>query len=102
VLRWDIGASYQWQQQAGTPTSGIAEQSSKLVTVLTDLNWQVGERLGLRFIYAHSRQTGTSSYSDNQIGVIASWAFVGAQQRMLQPPPGLSPISPASTLVPRY
>ena len=35
---------------------------------ITNLRWQVGQRLGLRFVYAHSSlQPG---YTDNQFGVI--------------------------------
>jgi len=61
---------------------------------MTDLRWQVGARLSLRFIYAYSKQSG--AYTDNQFGVTADWAFLGSQAGMMQPPPGLSPIAPAS------
>lgn len=98
VLRWSIGASYERQEQIGVPAAGVAAQSSDLVGALTDLNWQVGERLALRFIYAHSHQLGT--YSDNQVGVIASWALVGAQAPMMPSGPTLTPISPVSTRSP--
>jgi hypothetical protein len=96
VLRWEIGVGYQRGEQVSAPSSGVAAQSSNLVGGLTALSWQVGERLGLRFIYAHSHQSGT--YSDNQIGVIASWALVGGQEAMT--PSVLSPISPVSTRAP--
>ena len=42
-------------------------------TLLTDLRWHVGPRISVRFLYAHSTLTG--SYSDNQIGVTASYAL---------------------------
>ena len=80
----------------GPPVS--TGQSSKVYGVLTDLRWQVGARLSLRFIYAHSEQSG--AYTDNQIGVTADWALLGAQASVTQPPPGLSPSSPASTRSP--
>jgi hypothetical protein len=98
VLRWDIGVSYERQQQINAPTVGVPAQSSDTVGALTDLTWQVGERLGLRFIYAHTHQIGT--YSDNQVGVIASWALLGGQARMMPPSPALAPISATSTRSP--
>ena len=99
VLRADFGLSYEWQKQVGTPISGTG-QSAKVIGALTDLNWQIGERLALRFVYTYSKQI--DAFSANQIGVLASWAFVGAQQRMLQAAPALTPISPASTLSPYH
>jgi hypothetical protein len=42
-------------------------------TLLTDLRWHVGPRISVRFLYAHSTLTG--SYSDNQVGVTASYAL---------------------------
>jgi hypothetical protein len=102
VLTWDIAVSWQRTEQVGmlsangTPASTVSGQSSNLVGALTALRWQVGERLALRFVYAYSRQSG--AYTDNQIGVIASWALIGAQALTTQP--GLSPVSPASTRSP--
>ena len=98
VLWWDIGVTYQRNRQIGASSAGVPAQSSDEIGALTDLNWQVGERLNLRFVYGYSRQTGT--YTDNQIGVIASWALLGAQARMTPDSPGLSPISPVSTRSP--
>ena len=105
VLSWDIAASYQDQQQVGAPSSAggtqpVAGQSAKLFGAGTDLRWQVGERLALRFLYAHSSQHDV--YRDNQIGVIASWALLGAQAPVTQAFPGLTPISPASTQSPYH
>jgi hypothetical protein len=42
-------------------------------TLLTDLRWHVGPRVSVRFVYAHSTLTG--SYSDNQVGITASYAL---------------------------
>jgi hypothetical protein len=105
VLSWDIGVSYQRWEQVGTPSSTgsteiVAGQTSKTYGALTDLHWQVGERLALRFIYAYSKQSGV--YSDNQIGVTASWAFVGAQAPMTQAFRALTPVSPLSTQSPYH
>jgi hypothetical protein len=103
VLTWDIGMSFYRYENTGAPSANggspaLTGQSSKVYTVLTDLRWQVGERLALRFIYTHNGQSG--AYTANQIGVTAEWAFVGAQASIMQPPPALSPISPASTRYP--
>jgi len=98
VLWWDVGASYERNQQVSAPSGSLPAQSADVISALTDLNWQVGERLNLRFVYGYTRQTGT--FTDNQIGVIASWALVGAQARMTPSSPGLSPISPMSTRSP--
>jgi hypothetical protein len=54
----------------------------------------------LRFLYAHSSQHDV--YRDNQIGVTASWALIGAQAPVTQALPGLTPISPASTQSPYH
>jgi hypothetical protein len=101
VLTWNIAVSFQHNEQTGAPSTAngappaVTGQSAKIYGALTDLRWQVGARLALRFVYAHSEQSG--AYADNQIGVTADWALLGAQASIMQPPPGLSPISPAST-----
>jgi hypothetical protein len=105
VLSWDISVSYQQQQQVGAPSSAggtqtVVGQSAKIFGAMTDLRWQVGERLALRFLYAHSSQHDV--YRDNQIGVTASWALIGAQGPVTQALPGLTPISPASTQSPYH
>ena len=105
VLSWDIAASYQDLQQVGAPSSAggaqpVAGQSAKLFGAGTDLRWQVGQRLALRFLYAHSSQQDV--YRDNQIGVTASWSLLGAQPPVTQAFPGLTPISPVSTQSPYH
>lgn len=102
VLTWNIGVSYTRYQTLGTPPANAGQpaasgQSAKTYGALTDLGWQVGTRLALRFVYAYSRQSGV--YADNQIGVTASWALLGAQARTMQPQ-ALTPIAPASTRSP--
>jgi len=105
VLTWDISVSYQDTQQVGAPSSAggtqsVAGQSAKLYGAMTDLRWQLGERLALRFLYAHSIQHDV--YRDNQIGVTVSWALLGAQAPVTQAFPALTPISPASTQSPYH
>ena len=105
MLSWDISVSYQDQQLVGAPSSAggtetVAGQSAKTIGAMTDLRWQVGERLALRFLYAHSSQHDV--YRDNQIGVTASWALLGAHGPVTQAFPGLTPISPVSTQSPYH
>jgi hypothetical protein len=98
VLTWDIGASFSRYEQLGTPTSNggqtaVTGQAAHVFSALTDLRWQVGARLALRFLYGYSKQSGV--YTENQIGVTASWALLGAQS-VTPSAPGLTPTSPAS------
>jgi len=95
VLNWNIGVSYEHLQQAGIPSSGGAGQSSKVLGAITNLQWQAGERLAVRFIYAYSSQRGV--YTENQFGVTVSWTLITAPPGA-QAFPALSPISPASTM----
>jgi hypothetical protein len=101
VLSCDIGASFGRNEQIGTPSGSggqpvLTGQSADTWGVLTDLRWQIGERLALRFIYAHSEQRGV--YKDNQVGVTASWSLLGRAPATQFAP--LSPFSPASTEAP--
>ncbi|MBV8143458.1 MAG: hypothetical protein JO184_00525 [Gammaproteobacteria bacterium] len=98
ALRWGIGAQYQHQEEVGTQPGAAAGPVANTWGALTDLHWQVGERLALRFIYAHTAQSGV--YADNQIGVTASWSLIAPQATTAQPYPALSPIAPASTRAP--
>ena len=101
VLTGDLGVSFGRNEQVGTASANggqpvVTGQSADTWGVQTDLRWQVGQRLALRFIYAHSEQRG--AYKDNQVGVTASWALVGAGATTQFAP--LSPIAPASTQSP--
>jgi len=54
------------------------------------LNWQVGKRLGLQFIYQHFGQTGYSSldeYGENRISAIVSYAVGQVQVAAAVPVP---------------
>jgi hypothetical protein len=90
VLNWDIGATY---EHARYGFGG----SLDTVNALTSLRWRIGERVGLRFIYAHATQT-PHGYADNQLGVTASYALTAASQAGSQAPaaPALQPTSPMS------
>ncbi len=90
VLNWEIGLNYQRQNYSST--SGTFNQ----IGALTSLRWQIGERLGLRFIYAHS-SLNPHRYDENQVGVTVSYALVGTAQANS---PLLLPTSPMSTQYP--
>jgi len=84
TLKFDIGGELLRQQYT---TGG----SSDTVYASTDLRWQLGRRLALRFLYGYSKQTPTTpnGYTENQVGVIASYAFVpggqGSGEHTLEP-----------------
>jgi len=98
VLNADIGVTWQHQNASGITAAQYfgPTGASNWVTFQTDLRWQVGERLGLRFIYTHSSAYGIS---ENQLGVIASYGLLGSARSALslvEPPAGLSPGLPSS------
>jgi hypothetical protein len=100
VLILDLGASiWRYQQIGNAPPSAAqpvpTQQSNKTYGVSTGLRWQVGARLAMRFIYTWSRQNGV--YSENQVGVVASWALLGANTSIMQSAGALAPVSTAST-----
>jgi hypothetical protein len=90
VLNWDIGVAY---EHAHYGVGGSVDT----VNAITSLRWKLGERVGLRFIYAHSTLT-PHGYADNQVGVTASYALTAAGQAGSQAPaaPALQPTSPMS------
>jgi hypothetical protein len=85
VLNWDIGVRFDHADVINGPSFNATEE-------LTDLRWQIGERVGLRFIYAHISYSGIST---NQVGVTVSYRVIGAAPSAAQP--ALLPISPMST-----
>ncbi len=94
VLSADIGAEYMHQNFA---TVG----SSNTVNVIANIRWRLSPQIGLRFLYAHSALT-PHGYAENQIGVLASYAFVPGAQVGSQPgtesapTPGTLPSAPSS------
>jgi hypothetical protein len=87
VLNWDIGAVF-WRQEFAIGGS------SNTVNAITSLRWQIARQLDLRFLYAHSALT-PHGYTENQVGVIASYAFIGGTQGSTQQP-GTQPAAPPS------
>jgi hypothetical protein len=91
-LNWDIGAYFMHQDTVDASAFNTTSE-------ITNLRWQVGQRLGLRFVYAHDSLSGR--YTDNQFGVIVSYTLLGAGTGGQQgAAPGLSPLSPFSTQSP--
>src|SRR4029077_4673373 len=70
VLNWGIAVSNERLNQSGTPIPGRTAQSATEYGAITNLQWQVGAHLALRFVYAYSSFGGVAT---NQVGVIASW-----------------------------
>lgn len=85
TLNASIGVDFQHQDFADVV--GPLRQ----VNGIANLRWQVGERLGLRLLYAHSALT-PHRYTENQVGLIAYYGLIPPSQA-----PGLLPTSPMST-----
>lgn len=91
TLNWDIGGTFQHS------TFAIAAPQNTIYGV-TNLRWNAGRRLEVRFMYAHSTLT-PHGYKDNQFALTVSYALVehqrgepGAPAR----PASLRPMSPLS------
>jgi hypothetical protein len=87
VLTGDLGLSYQRDE--------YAPNTSDTVTGIVSVRWQVGQRLGLRFVYAYSAVT-PNGYHNNQIGVIASYGL-NPRSHTVEP---LQPAAPFSSQQP--
>jgi hypothetical protein len=93
VLNWDLGVSY--------GDNEYASSTNHIATILTSLRWNVGQRLGLRFVYAYTNQSNPGGYSNNLVGLVASYTLTPVAGGQSQPPAGessfLSPVAPGST-----
>jgi len=98
VLTWDIGASYQRWNSIGAQVPINGQASWNMFTAFTNLQWRVGERLGLRFLYARTSQLGVGS---NQVGIIASYDLISVARQASAELPQLLPTSPASLQSPQ-
>jgi hypothetical protein len=94
TLYWDIGVLY--SHQDFPEPQQTQESSTKQTDVITNLRWQAGARLMVRFLYAHTTFNGIGV---NQLGVIAYYALTAAEPGTAQP--ALAPTSPLSTQAPR-
>jgi len=86
VLTADLGGSYQRDNYA------VNTSASHTINAILAVRWQLGQRLGLRFIYAHST-VSPNGYDNNQIGVIASYSMI-RRSSSVEP---LQPVAPLST-----
>jgi hypothetical protein len=93
VLNWEVGLDYQRQNYSST--TGTLNQ----ISAITSLRWQLGQRLGLRFIYAHA-SLNPHRFDENQVGITVSYALVGTPQTNGFGSPLLLPTSPMSTQYP--
>jgi hypothetical protein len=69
TFKLDVGVSYEHDDYS---TGGTLKQ----LNLLTSLRWRLGERLGLRFIYAHT-SISPNDISENQIGVTVAYNLLG-------------------------
>jgi len=83
-INWDLGVLYQHDE--------YAFGSQHTWNGVTNLRWRVGPRIGLRFFYAHS-QVSPNGYTNNQVGVIASYALTAGAKAQDN---AMHPIAPAS------
>jgi len=93
VLNWEVGLDY--QRQNYNSTTGALNQ----ISAITSLRWQLGQRFGLRFIYAHA-SLNPHRYDENQVGITVSYALVGTPQTNGVGSPLLLPTSPMSPQYP--
>jgi hypothetical protein len=96
VLNLSIGVEFQHQDFAAV--SGPLQQ----VNAFASLQWQAGERLGLRLVYAHNALT-PHLYAENQVGLIAYYGLIPPAYpagQPLGPLPAMLPTSPMSTETP--
>jgi len=88
VLNWDAGVEFERQEFA-------LGSSSNTVNAITNLRWQLGRQLAVRFLYARSRLSSSAGgYSENQVGVMVSYALMGGAPGSTQP--GAEPAAPPS------
>jgi hypothetical protein len=104
ALSIELGGSYE--------RNDYQTRSNDTFTALTSLRWTVGQRVALRFILSHYGLS-PHGYSDNQVGVIASYAVLpgtttgqpGGAPAGLQPglqPGALQPNAPMSSIQPFF
>ena len=68
-----------------------------MINALTSLQWRLGARVRLRFVYAYGA-TSPHGYTNNQIGVFGYYALTAPTPGTAEPAttPTLSPIAPMS------
>lgn len=82
-FNWELGASFEHDDYFAL--------TQHTWTAVTSLRWHVGPRISVRFLYAHSTLSGF--YSNNQIGITASYALTAGAKTpdtLLQPTSAVS------------
>jgi hypothetical protein len=87
ALIWELGIS----DSDDTYNVGGAFRT---LTALTTLRWRLGPRIALRFLYAHTA-ISPNTISQNQIGVVASYALNEAAEAPDTKLPQMGVVSPA-------
>ncbi len=72
--------------------------ASKTIKVVTNVGWKLSSHIGLRFLYAHSALT-PHGYTENQVGVLASFAVVPSAQAGAEPSAEGVPPTPTSRML---
>jgi hypothetical protein len=70
----ELNVSFHWELGFLYEHDNYIPNTQHTWNAITSLRWRVGPKIGLRFFYTHS-DVGPGGYSDNQIGVIASYAL---------------------------
>lgn len=73
-----LNVSFHWELGVLYEHDNFLAYTQHTWNALTSLRWQVGPKIGLRFFFTHSDVGSPGSYSDNQVGVIASYALSAA------------------------
>ena len=84
TLNWDLGVLYEHDN--------YTTNTQHTWNAITSLRWRVGPKIGLRFFYTHSLLS-PNGYTDNQAGVIASYALSAAAKT---PDANMKPTAPGS------
>lgn len=90
-LSADVGAEYLHQALAMVGASNT-------INVVTNVRWKLSSHIGLRFLYAHSALT-PHGYTENQVGVLASFAVVPSAQASAEPSAEGVPPTPTSRML---
>ena len=78
LISRQLNVSFNWELGVLYEHDNYTTYTQHTWNAITSLRWQVGPKIGLRFFYTHSDVGSPGGYSDNQVGVIASYALSAA------------------------
>ncbi len=78
MISRQLNVSFNWELGVLYEHDNYITYTQHTWNAITSLRWQVGPKIGLRFFYTHSDVGSPGGYSDNQVGVIASYALSAA------------------------